>query len=58
MCLLRSIQTPPLARDAIAEGIKRFDDPRVNYVTGIEFAWNYGNSLLTRLNGVNALIYG
>jgi len=46
-----------LARDSIAEGIKPFADPRVNSVAGIELAWNYGNSLLTRLKGVNALIW-
>ena len=46
-----------LPRDAIAEGVKPFVDPRVNSVAGIELAWNYGNSLLTRIKGVNALIW-
>jgi hyaluronan synthase len=46
-----------LARDAIAEGIKPFACPRVIPVAGIELAWNYGNSLLARLIGVNALIW-
>jgi hyaluronan synthase len=46
-----------LARDALAEGVKPFADRRVYSVAGIELAWNYGNSLLTRLKGINALIW-
>lgn len=46
-----------LARDAIAEGVKPFADERIHSVAGIELAWNYGTSLLTRIKGVNALIW-
>lgn len=46
-----------LARNAIEEGLKPFADPRVQSVAGIELAWNYAQSLLTRIKGVNALVW-
>jgi hyaluronan synthase len=46
-----------LARNAIDEGLKPFADPRVHSVGGIELAWNYSRSLLTRIKGVNALVW-
>jgi hyaluronan synthase len=46
-----------LARNALEEGLKPFADPRVHSVAGIELAWNYSRSLLTRIKGVNALIW-
>jgi hyaluronan synthase len=46
-----------LARNALDEGLKPFADPRVHSVAGIELAWNYSRSLLTRIKGVNALIW-
>ena len=46
-----------LARNALEEGLKPFADSTVHSVAGIELAWNYGCSLLTRIKGVNALIW-
>lgn len=46
-----------LARNAIDEGLKPFVDSRVHSVGGIELAWNYSRSLLTRIKGVNALVW-
>ena len=46
-----------LAPNALEEGLKPFADPRVHSVAGIELAWNYSRSLLTRIKGVNALIW-
>jgi len=46
-----------LAHNALQEGLKPFADPRVHSVAGIELAWNYSRSLLTRIKGVNALIW-
>jgi hyaluronan synthase len=46
-----------LADNALEEGLKPFADPRVHSVAGIELAWNYSRSLLTRIKGVNALIW-
>lgn len=46
-----------LARNALEEGLKPFADARVHSVAGIELAWNYSRSLLTRIKGVNALIW-
>ena len=46
-----------LAHNALEEGLKPFADPRVHSVAGIELAWNYSRSLLTRIKGVNALIW-
>jgi hyaluronan synthase len=46
-----------LARNALEEGLKPFADPRVHSIAGIELAWNYSRSLLTRIRGVNALIW-
>jgi hyaluronan synthase len=46
-----------LARNALEEGLKPFADRRVFSVAGIELAWNYGRSLLTRIKGVNALVW-
>lgn len=46
-----------LARNALEEGLKPFADGRVYSVAGIELAWNYSRSLLTRIKGVNALVW-
>ena len=46
-----------LALNALEEGLKPFADRSVYSVAGIELAWNYGQSLLTRIKGVNALIW-
>lgn len=46
-----------LANNALEEGLKPFADSRVHSVAGVEMAWNYGNSLLTRIKGINALIW-
>jgi hyaluronan synthase len=46
-----------LARNALEEGLKPFADASVHSVAGIELAWNYSRSLLTRIKGVNALIW-
>jgi len=46
-----------LAPNALEEGLKPFADPSVHSVAGIELGWNYSRSLLTRIKGVNALIW-
>lgn len=46
-----------LALDAIEEGIKPFGSRKVQSVAGMELAWNFDTSLLTRIKSVNALIW-
>jgi hyaluronan synthase len=46
-----------LPYNALDEGLKPFADRRVYSVAGIELAWNYSRSLLTRIKGVNALVW-
>lgn len=46
-----------LERDAIAEGLKPFADPRVQSVAGLELAWNHDRNLLTRIKSVNTVIW-
>lgn len=46
-----------LPRNALEEGLKPFADRSVHSVAGIELAWNYSRSLLTRIKGVNALVW-
>lgn len=46
-----------LPPNAIEEGLRPFVDRQVHSVAGIELAWNYSQSLLTRIKGVNALVW-
>lgn len=46
-----------LALNAIEEGLKPFADRRVQSVAGLELAWNYDTSLLTRIKSTNTVIW-